>query len=455
MKTLFGSLIVGWIGCGPMALAQPPNVVILFTDDQRWDALHASGNDKIATPNLDSLAQRGTRFENAFVTLSICSPSRAAMLTARYNSANGCTTVGKGRIHEKEVTFAQRLRERGYRTGVTGKWHLGNSPEGCGFEFASVCQSNREWYGRSFERNGEKVIAEGFVDDFVVSESLDFINGSVKEQRPFVLWVCTQVPHMDHHHEWPARPEYLDQYHAQSMPLSPTWQDDLTGKPAYLKTSRSRTQALSYGYEEAEAIREHTRRYYASVEQMDAALAPLLRRLEQPDLQPNTWILYMADNGWMMADHGFTSKVLPYEESIRVPMMIAGPETQPKVDPHLVLGIDLSATILDLAGLAPPPEIHGRSLLPLVRGDEAVAWRTDFLYEAPQPQLGSKPLWAVRGERWKYIETRVSPGESFEELYDLRTDPQEMKNLAGEPAWQEEVRRQAARLRELRSSLAR
>lgn len=433
-----------------------PNILILFTDDQRWDALHCAGNDKISTPNLDSIAARGTLFKNAFVTLSICSPSRAAMLTARYNSANGVTVVGKGTMNPGEVTFAQRLKEHGYRTGVTGKWHLGNTPADCGFDFSSVCLSNQTWYGRTFHRNGEKVTTEGFVDDFVVSESIDFIEEASAKGDPFVLWLCTQVPHMDHHQAWPPLPEFLDRYHRQSMPLTHTWNDNLNGKPPYLKESRSRTQALSYGYDDPDAIREHTRQYYASVEQMDASIGRLLDVLDRLKLRDNTWILFMGDNGWMMGDHGFTSKVLAYEESIRVPMMVTGPGTKARTDEHLVLGIDFSATVLDLAGIGRPAEIHGRSLLPLVRPSSDVTdWRTDFLYEAPDPQLGSKPLWAVRDDRWKYIETitETDAGETFVELYDLQNDPQEMRNLAQEPDQKDRLDAVDRRLQALKDEL--
>ena len=461
MKSSFWKLriVVACLGLFPMGIAfgeAPPNIVILFTDDQRWDALHCAGNDKINTPNLDSIAGRGTLFQNAFVTLSICSPSRAAMLTARYNSQNGVTVVGKGTMNSGELTFAHRLKERGYATGVTGKWHLGNTPADCGFDFSSVCFSNQTWYGRKFERNGEKVIAEGFVDDFVASESVSFIEDASAANKPFVLWLCTQVPHMDHHHTWPPSPDFLDRYHAQSMPLTASWDDDLSGKPPYLKNSRSRTQALSYGYADSEAIREHTRQYYASVEQMDASLGHVLDALDRLELRDNTWILFMGDNGWMMGEHGFTSKVLPYEESIRVPMMVAGPKTSAQTDDHLVLGIDLSATVLDIAGVERPTGIHGRSLLPLVKdGEDSVHWRTDFLYEAPDPQLGSKPLWAVRDDRWKYIETitDAESGEIFVELYDLESDPLELRNLALSLDQKKRCQTMSERMKALKSEL--
>lgn len=456
----FAALATALAGfAGPAPAATPaeirPNLLIVFTDDQRWDALRAAGNPHLATPNLDALAARGTRFRNAFVTLSICSPSRAALLTGRYNSANGCITVGQGRIHDREITFAHRLKKLGYRTGVTGKWHLGNPPAACGFDFASVCFSNREWYGRAFTRQGQRVVAEGFVEDFIVRESVGFMEAAAATGQPFVLWHCTQVPHMDHRHTWPAEARWRDRHDPATLPLSPTWNDSLAGKPPYLRESRSRTQALAYGYDKPDALRAHTRDYYAAVEQMDASLGPLFAALDRLRLRESTWILFLSDNGWMLGDHGFTSKVLAYEESIRVPLVIAGPGLPARVDDHLVLGIDITATLLELAGLPRPPELHGRSLLPHVRGRPPADWRREFLYEAPESQLGSRPLWAVRTGRWKYIETLVdaATGRRFPELYDLPADPHEQRNLAADPAHREHVSTLAATLVRLQAEL--
>lgn len=428
-----------------------PNILFIFTDDQRWDAMSCTGNEEIHTPNIDSIAARGTRFSNAFVTLSICSPSRAAALTGRYNSENGVTVVGKGTMNPGEVTFAHLLKQAGYRTGVTGKWHLGNTPADCGFDFSSTCFSNGTWYGRKFKRSdGTEVVAQGFVDDFVADESIRFVKEATEKKEPFVLWMCTQVPHMDNRHTWPPSEDYLSHYQTDEMPLAETWQDDLRGKPDYLKTSRSRTQALSYGYDNPEAIREHNREYYASVEQVDTSIGRVLAELDRLNLRDNTWIFFMGDNGWMMGEHGFTSKVLPYEESIRVPMLVAGPKTEPGLVDELVLGIDLTASILQVAGIDRPANMHGRSVIGLVDGKDISDWRKDFLYEAPSPQLGSQPLWAVRNERWKYIETKTPDGP-YQELYNLEDDPLETTNLA--PDQPVHVEKLAVRLDQLKTEV--
>jgi len=431
-----------------------PNIVFILTDDHRWDGLTVAGNEKIKTPNLDKLCEAGTRFENAFVTLAICSPSRAACLTGRYGSRNGVTAVGHASIDKDEPTFARALGAAGYITGVTGKWHLGNTPRACGFDFASTCWSNGTWYNREFTIDGKKRKMPGFVDDVAVDQSLRFLDQADQAGKPFALWLCTQVPHMDHRLTWPAKQEYLDQYEVEAMPLAETWNDDLEGKPDYLAASRSRTQALKYGYDDPQNIRQHTRDYYASVQQMDAAVGRLLDELDRRGLRENTWIILMGDNGWMLGEHGFTSKVLAYEESMRVPMVVVGPECKPQVRDELVLNIDLTAMIYQLAGLDVPASLHGRSVLPIVQGKSPDNWRTSFLYDAPTPQLGSKPLWAVRDDRWKYIETDLGDGEVFQELYDLQSDAIEATNVAERPDNSERVRRFADQLAKFRQELA-
>ncbi|MCG8586052.1 MAG: sulfatase-like hydrolase/transferase, partial [Pirellulales bacterium] len=430
-----------------------PNIVFILTDDHRADALTSSGNEQIHTPNFDSIAARGATFRNAFVTLSVCSPSRAACLTGRYGSANGVTSVGRVRLNKDETTFANLLRVSGYRTGVTGKWHLATTPEACGFDFASVCYGNGTWYDRKFKVEGKSRTMQGFVDDVVADESIRFVRESVKRDKPFMLWMCTQVPHMDHRYTWPARQAQLDKVDLAQMPLPESWQDDLSQKPPYLKVGRNRTQALKYGYDKSAAIRKHARDYYASVSQVDASVGRVLAELNRLKLRENTWIILMGDNGWLLGEHGMTSKVLPYENSIRVPMAIAGPSTKSQTVDELVLNIDLTATILELAGLETPDSLHGRSLLPFVQGTPPDDWRSSFLYEAPTPQLGSRPLWAVRTQQWKYIETHVAPGEVFRELYNLNSDAGERKNLAKQAEHKDTVAKLSQQLREHKTAL--
>lgn len=425
-----------------------PNIVFIFTDDQRYDALGAAGNPIIQTPNLDRLAARGTLFREAFVTLSICSPSRAACLTGMYGSRNGVTTLGKP-VHGK--TFAQLLKDCGYRTGMMGKWHLGNTPEQLGFDQASYFISNGPYYNRPATVDGKRIVIKGFIDDWVADRSIEFIESASRSYQPFVLWMCTQVPHMNHKFDWNAREETLALYDQDKMQLPATWQDRLEGKPPYLKTARSRTKALEYGYDDPAKIRRHLQRYYAAITEVDRSIGRVLDAIDRLELTDETWFLFMGDNGWHMGEHGFTSKVLAYEPSMRVPMIVVGPGTKARIDDHLVLNIDLCATILDLACVVPPQPVQGRSLLPIVQGEPLEDWRKDFLYESPDTVLGVLPHHAVRNDRWKYIETKTSATTSFCELYDLANDPNEMKNLIDTEL--EQAKALANRLEELRQQV--
>jgi len=244
-------------------------------------------------------------------------------------------------------------------------------------------------------------------------------------------------------------------YDENAMPVPDSWHDDLRDKPTYLRDSRSRKQALSYGYDRRENIQRHFRRYYAAITEMDAAVGRVLKAVDDLGLRDNTYILFIGDNGWFMSEHGFTSKVLPYEESIRVPMIVAGPGIAARIDNHMVLNIDLAPTILELAGVRVPENIHGLSLVPLLK-NRPVDWRKSFLYEAPTPSLGSWPLMALRTERYKYVRTFDLDERArlvFEELYDLRRDLKEMTNLADDPSYRSIKQQLAAELEQSRNAI--
>jgi len=428
-----------------------PNFIFILTDDQRHDAMGCAGNKFIHTPNIDSLAARGVRFDKAFVTLSICSPSRAACLTGRYGSATGVTSV-PGILNKDERTICHYLKDAGYRTGLVGKWHLGNSPAECGFDSAEFFVSNGTYYNRKVLKGDTKITAKGYIENYNTQKAIEFLE---KGSSPFMLWLCTQVPHMDHTFDWPAREETLAKYDRSKMPLPETWQDDLKGKPVYLAEERNRKQALRYGYNKEENIRRHFQRYYAAITEMDTALGRVLDAVDRLGLRDNTYILFMGDNGWFMGEHGFTSKVLPYEESIRVPMIIAGPGIERRMDSNLVLNIDVAPTILELAQVGVPENMHGSSLVPLLRSKD-VNWRRSFLYEAPTPSLGSQPLFALRTCHYKLVQTYDADGPQravFEELYDLEKDPKEMSNVIDEPSYLSVARQLRSELRHKRNAV--
>jgi arylsulfatase A-like enzyme len=388
-------------GSGP---AGRPNFVLITTDDQRYDAMGCAGNRLIRTPHIDRLAERGVRFAQAFVTLSICSPSRAACLTGRYGRSTGVTRLNAA-LGSNEVTFAEHLRRVDYRTGMVGKWHVGGRrPIDCGFDWSVYFEGNGPPVDRLVTDNGRRMTAKGPVDDYLGEQAQRFLKERAAGDSPFLLWLCTQSPHMAPARDWFARPETLESYVPGAMRVPANWRDDLTGKPPYLATGRSRVQGCEDGYDSEDGLRRNTARYYAAITDLDRILGRMLESIDSLGLRGNTYVLFTSDNGWFLGEHGFTSKVLAYEESIRVPLIVAGPGMKGQVDDHLVLNVDLATTVLELAGLRVPAEMHGRSLVPLL-GSKAVTWRSSILYEAPAEELGVRPTLAVRTERFKYIQT--------------------------------------------------
>lgn len=438
------------------AAARPPNFLFVLTDDQRFDALGCAGNPIIRTPSMDSLAARGMRFANSFVTTSVCSASRATFLTGRYGSANGVPGLGGG-LRPGERTFVPYLKKAGYRTGFTGKWHLAPpTPEEAGFEASAWFVSNGAHYDRKVTGGGQVRVAPGFIEQYLADQAIAFLESAARGPAPFFFHLCTQLPHMNERMDWEPRPETLRLYENAPFRMPANWRDDLSGKPVYLKEGRHRQQAESYGYDSEAGIRKHLARYYGAITDLDREMGRVFAALDRLGLRENTYVFLAGDNGWFLGEHGFTSKVLPYEESIRVPLIVAGPGVRAGVCRDLVLNADLAPTVLELAGAATPPNLHGRSLRAQLQS-RGVKWRSSFLYEALEPTLGSWPLVAIRGERWKYIRTfdaRDRDRLVFEELYDLKAGPGELRNLAGAPEHAATRARLEKELNQLRRSIA-
>ncbi|GHB87064.1 sulfatase-like hydrolase/transferase [Persicitalea jodogahamensis] len=420
-----------------------PNFVVILTDDQRFDAVQQNGNPVIRTPNLDRLIKRGKNFTNAHVVFSLCSPSRAAILTGRYGSANGVLELGS-ELNKGERTIANYLKDAGYFTGVSGKWHVDQSPQELGFDFATIFHGNGPYHGRKINDNGKIIQPEEHCDLYCARRSIDFLEmagprsagprSAGAKSQPFFLFHNTQLPHMDDQHGWPAPDSIRARYQSSAMPVVANRNDDLNGKPEYLKTVRNRTQALKYGYPAVDKIQAHTKDYYSVITEMDAFVGSILQKVEELGITDNTYIVFMSDNGWMLGDHGFTSKVLPYLPSTHVPLAIAGPGIVPSANSSLALNIDLLPTILDLAGIKSPTNVHGESLKGVL-ADKVKGVREAFVYEGLGSYGGAQPNLMVVSGAFRYIVTYEDAKlnqENFRELYDIQTDPGEMVNLASD-----------------------
>ncbi len=415
-----------------------PNIIFIYSDDQRYDALGANGNSVIITPELDKLARQGVRFTNANVVFALCSPSRAALLTGRYGSANGVLDLGSD-LNPTEKTVAQYLHDEGYLTGMSGKWHIGRKPSEAGFDFSVWFEGNGTYYGRTIYYEGKTVKPVMHCDQYCVDRSIDFLKEAAKGEKPFFLFHNTQLPHMNGKLIWDATQETKEEYNTADMPVAKNRLDNLQDKPEYLKTVRNLTQAKEYGYPDSVAIQNHTRDYYSVITEMDDFLGPLFQTIDELGLRENTYIFFMSDNGWMLGDHGFTSKVLPYRPATCVPLFVLVPDMKPTVDDHLVLNIDMAPTILELAGIRGSNEIHGKSIVPLLKG-KVKAWRNAFVYEGLGTYGGAKPNLTAISNDYRLIVTykdeKLNKINS-RELYNQQTDPGEMINLIQNPKYKD------------------
>ena len=420
---------------GPLPAQGSPNIVIIYTDDQRHQTIGAEGNSIIITPTLDALAKRSLRFSNAHVAFALCSPSRAALLTGRYGSANGVLHLNSA-LNKSEVTLAQLLKDGGYETALTGKWHLQQSPQQLGFNFPVYFEGNGTYYGRKIIDHGRELHPEEHCDFYCANRASDFISEATHDDVPFLLVHGTQLPHMNGQLIWDARQETKDRYKVGDMPVPANRLDDLANKPSYLKKVRNRIKAFDYGYPDKHAIQQHTLDYYSVITEMDESLAILLAKFDELDLWQNTYVFFMSDNGWMLGDHGFTSKVLPYRPSSQVPMMICGPEVEVGISDALVSNLDIFPTVLSLAGIKLPTNIHGKNLANILFEQHRMV-RKAFVYEGLGNYGGALPNLTVITHDYRFIVTYRDQDldeVDFVELYDRNNDLEEMLNLRGDPA---------------------
>jgi choline-sulfatase len=417
--------------------APPPNILFLLADDQRQDTLGCYGHPIVQTPTIDRLADQGVRFQNAFVTTSICWVSRAIMLTgqwARTHATPDAMPVVKPEA--LQTLFPVLLRQAGYRTAHYGKWHL-MEPKG----FV------REDQYDEFEAIGRnpyfKTLPDGtkrHETDLVCDRGVEFIKSQPKD-KPFCLNLWFNAAHAednDHRpgiglYPWPPSVDGL--YEDRSIP-PPRLGDPAIyeAHPQFLKDSINR-ERFFWGYDTPEKYETNVRAYYRMISGIDRAVSRVIKALEEAGLADNTIIVYTADNGYYLGDRGFQGKWSHFEESLRVPMVVYDPrlpkEKRGRVVSQTALNVDLPATFLDWAGVAKPAAYQGRSLAPVVNDQAPADWRTHFFCE--HVDLAPTLTWeGIRGQRYVYARY-FDQQPPFEFLHDLDTDPDELKNLALNP----------------------
>ena len=402
-----------------------PNILLIITDDQRYDALGIVQQMQdsvgrypwLSTPNLDQLAREGVLFTNAFVTTSLCSPSRAAILTGQYNHLNGIEDNSTNDFNQ--VSFASLLQGKGYETGYFGKWHMGNARgKRPGFDHSYSFIGQGDYFDVPFEIDGMPEETQGWVDEV----STNYLLEKIKDyhNHPF----CYVIGYKTAHGPWDAVPKNVEQLYAQDRPNEV---ENIGVRPPYIKARYRNRQTFEKYWNKFQSI---DRNYFRSITAVDQQIGRILKTLETAQLTENTVVIFMSDNGFFHGEHLLIDKRAAYEESIRIPLIIRvgkGKKINTQID-QLALNIDIAPTILELAGLTIPNTIQGASLLPLMNG-QANDWRDAFIYRFKhEPNFALQTsMTALRTESHKLI---IYDGqEEWTELFDLTIDPYEVDNL--------------------------
>ncbi len=429
---------------GAQAAAKPLNVVLIVIDDARWDALGAAGNTVVKTPRMDALARDGVRFEQARVTTSICMVSRATLLTGQYMSRHGITAFGREIAPAAFAqTFTGALRGAGYWTGYVGKYGVGK-PRQEDFDFLRAYEGTH-WMD---DGSGGRI----HVTEKNARDSLDFLRARPKE-KPFSLMVGFFAAHA----EDKAPEQYLPQDWSAKFYAGATIPPPLRGDPKYMAalppflSSEANEGRVRYHwrFDTPASYQAYMTRYYRLITELDAAVGRIADELVAQGAYDNTLIAIVGDNGYFQADRGLADKWYPYEESIRVPLVVRDPRLPTAqrglTRDQLVLNIDVAPTLVAAAGLPVPAVMQGQDLSPLYLRAQPPAWRDEFFYEHPTI-LGKDRIpssQAVVRRDWKYVEW---PEHDYRQLFGLEADPGELRNLADDRAHRGQAQQMRERL---------
>jgi len=438
-----------WVVAGALLLqpiagaAQPPNVVFVLVDDLRWDELGAAGHPTVRTPHIDRLARDGALFRNAFATTPLCSPSRASFLTGQYARTHGIIdNTNRSAASHRLNTFPLLLQRAGYETAFVGKWHMGNDDSARpGFDTWVSFKGQGEYLNPEITIGNRTARVNGYITDILNTYALAFV--TKPKSKPFLLYLSHKAVHpnirqlddgsvvpIDGEMFVPAE-RHRDLFTNAKVPRRPNFGTPPLDKPALMRKIKN-LPPLGLGTATDEATVLGRQRALAAV---DDGVGQILQALEKQGQLANTLIVFAGDNGYFYGEHGLNDeRRLAYEESARIPIVARFPPLIParSTPEQLVLNIDIAPTVLELAGIARPVEMEGRSLVPLFR-EAPAPWRSSFVIEyftdTVFPRVLNMGYQSVRTETWKYIRYREL--KNMDELYDLRADPYELRNVIG------------------------
>lgn len=438
----------------------PKNIIFILADDHRYDAMgfmhQFSG---LKTPSLDKMAAEGAHIKNAFVSTSLCSPSRASILTGQY--AHTHTIVdNQAPLPKGLIFFPQYLQKKGYKTAFFGKWHMGNTDDAPqpGFDHWVSFRGQGVYYNPTLNVDGKQVVHKdsAYISDVLTDYTLDWMKKQDK-RKPFFVYLSHKAVHAEFEPAQRHRGHYKDmpiQYPA-SMYLTKTDSSKIWGQnlkdpnekslrynlqdmPNWVKKQRYSWHGVDYMYHGQIGFNDFYRNYCETLLGVDESVDRVMQWLKDNGLDENTLVIYMGDNGFSFGERGLIDKRHAYEESMRVPMLahcpalIKGGTTITQV----VQNIDIAPTLLEYAGIATPKQMQGKSFLPILAGKPTPDWRNqafyEYYWEYDFPQTPT--MFAVRNDRYKYI---FNYGRwDINELYDLQEDPAEVNNLIRSPEHQ-------------------
>ncbi len=445
--------------------AKQPNVLFILTDDQRWDCVSLNPKSIIATPNIDRLGHEGVYFPNHFCTTSLCSPSRASILSGLYAHAHGVLN-NFTEYPDDMPTWPRLLQAAGYQTAYIGKYHMGEGNDDArrGFDYFVTHKGQGQYFDNEFRFNGGKRrLVKGYYTTVVTNMALDWLKQQSAD-KPWALMLGHKAPHSFYYPEpkyahafdhvnvpYPASAFLLADNDAWYQERLDTWHGIYGPLFDYRKHWPDRSPAA------VKDFAAMTRAYWGTILSVDDSVGLLYEFLQKTGQLDNTLIVFTADNGLLNGEQGMIDKRTAHEPSIRIPLVVRypglTPPTQPRVVDKMTLTVDFLPSILDVCGIGPIPKTHGRSWKPLAMGQAAPGWRTSFayFYNYEQQFPFTPNVRAVRTAEWKYIHYPHGdggPDRHKADLFHLSADPAEAQNLIDDP-------RYAGKVAELRAELDR
>jgi arylsulfatase A-like enzyme len=457
-----------------------PNILVIVADDHACPAVSAYGSGLNQTPNIDRLAREGMRLDRYYVTNAICGPSRAVMLTGKYSHINGFRT-NLDVFNAEQPTLPKMLQRAGYATAVIGKWHLVSDP--LGFDHWEILPGQGRYYKPEFYTANGKSTSDGYVTDVITDKALAWLEKDRAGGQPFFLLMQHNAPHRP----WMPGPAHVGDLRDATIPEPETLDDDYAGRGNAAKQATMRIATdlnaaadlmvfdendpvgrelfsqmspreraawkAAFADENAEYLRDpptglarlrwiyqrYLKNYLRCVASIDESMGRMLNYLDEHGLAENTIVIYASDQGFFLGEHGWYDKRFMYEPSLRAPCLVRWPKEIPAATNCDLISsnVDVAPSLLEAAGMHVPSDMHGRSLLPILRGERSADWRKSFyyhFYEGPPYAHSVAQHEGITTGRHKLIHFYTL---NEWELYDLESDPHEMTNRYDDPQYAE------------------